>query len=43
MTWGAMLYFTLIIGIAVLYLGDGLNSITAAVRELLEVNRRDKP
>jgi len=29
--------------LATMYLGDALNSLTAAVRELLEVVRKDKP
>lgn len=40
---GAMLYWTGVIIIAVMYLGDAVNSCTAAVRELIELTRKDKP
>ena len=43
MTLPDLAYLTLLAAAVCLYLGDGLNSVTAAVRELLEVNRRDKP
>ena len=32
-----------VVGAAVLYLGDSINSCTAAIRELAEIVRRDKP
>ena len=37
------IFLALLAGAAVLYLGDAINATTAAVRELIEVNRRDKP
>ena len=43
MTLGEWSYLSALIGISVLYLGDSINSCTAAVRELLQVTRKDKP
>ena len=43
MTLGEWAYLSILIGAAVLYLGDAINSTTAAVRELLQVARKDKP
>ena len=37
------IYLSALVAGAVLYLGDAINATTAAVRELIEVNRRDKP
>ena len=36
-------YLTILIVAAILYLGDAINSTTAAARELLQVLRKDKP
>ena len=36
-------YLTVLIVFAVLILNDGLNSITAALREILAVLRKDRP
>mgnify|MGYP001596246040 FL=1 len=43
MTLTDWIFLSCLAVVAVLYLGDAINSTTAAVRELLEVNRRDKP
>ena len=37
------IYLTVMIVLAVMFLGDAINSATAAVRELIQVMRRDKP
>ena len=36
-------WITLLVVGACLYLGDGLNSCTAAIRELIQIARRDEP
>jgi len=43
MTLADYILLTILAAAVCLYLGDAINSTTAAVRELLEVNRRDKP
>ena len=43
MTWLEWIYLTALLVGAVMYLGDAINSCTAAVRELLETMRKEKP
>ena len=43
MTFFDLGWLTFLVVAGVLYLGDGLNSITAALREILAVLRKDKP
>ena len=43
MTLTDLAYLTLLAAAVCLYLGDGLNSICAAVRQLIDIQRKDKP
>ena len=38
-----VVWFSLLIVFATMYLGDALNGVTAAVRELIEIMRKDRP
>lgn len=43
MTWSYAIFWFLIVGAAVLYLGDHLNTIAAAIRELNATLKERKP
>ena len=43
MTIAEWAYLTALLVVAVLVLNDAINGTTAAVRQLIEVNRSDKP
>lgn len=43
MTLLEWLYLTFLVVGAVIYLGDAVNAVTAAVRELVQIQRKDKP
>ncbi len=43
MTWGELAYLTALAVVGVMYLGDAINACTAAVREVAEILRKDRP